>query len=304
MSVPGTTLTSSTSEKVRFFAASTLGETMLWVEEGMYEFELSVLAFDGEKSGRDGETLCANVDRDATGSNVVVLGEDFVVHHVDSENAVCGSAMVIDGGYFEVYSLWVADNGYTEAQKPDWNFPYGDGLTVNKCEGGYVHNVDSFDNTDIGIVFGYGYDCWGLWNWVEQTYQYAFAGIHIAAGGSPNTQFTHEGALYQYNDVETAEDGLSAAMIIGHHPWNDDYDMTDSGDVIDNELEGAVVNLTIDGVRNGYVADNDLYNDRGSAGLWECAFQGPYTAADFENGLTKPSGGAVVTYHNLDCQIF
>ena len=104
--------------------------------------------------------------------------------------------------------------------------------------------------------------------------------------------------------VAPVEAGWSAALIVGHHPWNDDYDMTNSGDVVDNELEGAVVNLTIDGVRNGYVMDNVLYNDQGSAGLWGCAYQGAYTAADFENGLTKQSGSDVVTYHDQSCQIF
>ena len=298
--VPGTILTSIDQDKPYIVAANSLAHTMLYVPYTTYDFELSILSFNGRKSDRSqGEALCDHGGHRGDASNLVILGSKFLIHHVDSINALCGSALEVSGEDFEIYSGWYTDNGFTGAEKSTWEQPWADGITVTGCYNGYIHNNDVHNNTDIGIVIGAGDGCVARWNAITQDDRYVFAGFHVGAFHVDEVE--HSNAVYQFNDVIADEDTMAAGWIVGFHPWHAQVDTADAGESIENDMDGAVVNLTIDGVRNGTVYDNELQNPQGSAGLWGCTYSGNYTAADFEGGLTLQAGYAQRGYHPTGC---
>jgi parallel beta-helix repeat protein len=294
--VDGTILT-ATGSKALLIAASGLSETMLAVADTADDYEISELIFDGNKSNRsNGSTLCQGYRGPA--SNLLLRGTGFVVHHIDSINTLCGSAMEIIGSDFEIYSNYIADSGFEGSQQSSWSEPWADGITVIDCDGGDIHNNVVVESTDIGIVVGASDACTFRWNEVEQSSRYAFAGIQIAAF---EDEAEHYLSTFQYNYVVSAYDKTGAGIMVGSHPWDAAKDLYDAGSVVQNDSEGAVVNLTIDGVRNGTVSGNDVTSAQGSRGLSNCSASDNYTAAHFESGLTVQSGYVVRYYHPGQC---
>lgn len=290
---PGTILTSVDDEKVLFKAHPDLIRPMLITDGDPDNFEMSNLVFDGDKDNRNyGSTYCTG-NRGLRTHNLTIYGSDFTIHHVDSINALCGSALEVNGEYFEVYSGYFANNGYSGDQS-NWDEPWGDGITVTYCGGGYIHNNDIVDNTDIGLVIGQGFDCWALWNNIEQVDQYTFVGFHVGAFQVPDIE--HENALYQYNQIDSAQDKMAAGIFVGDRPWRADHTIYGEFEVIDNEVNGAVVALSIDGIDAGTITDNGLYNAQGTAGLFGCTYSGLYTAADY-GSATIQSGSVTRHYH-------
>ena len=296
--VNGTRLTSVDEEKVLFIAKSTLEDTMLRADE-VDDFVLENLIFDGRKDLRQdvAAEFCEGY-RGLYTSNLRLIGSGFELDHVDSINAVCGSALEVAGSNFEIHSGFFANNGHPAGTSGWGAEPWADGITITLCDGGYIHNNDVVDNTDIGIVVGQGENCSILWNAIEQVDTYVFVGLHI---GAFQQSIAHTGALYQFNQIDSAQDKMSVGLMVGDHPWEESEYITDSGETLENEINGAVVSLSIDGIEDGVVLDNELYNDQGSAGLFGCTYSGPYTAYDFGITATIQGGYASRWYHNGTC---
>jgi len=218
-----------------------------------------------------------------------------------SIRAMCGSAMEIDGSGFNVYSNWVSYNGRAEGEGVP-NQPWSDGITLLRCDGGWVHDNTLDNNTDVDLVIGGGFNCRVEHNTIRHVPTagiavYGFAGIHVGyfqEGGGDNS-----GSTIANNTITSDTDKLSFGLIVGFHPWDDSIPTVHSGSVVDNLSTYSVVPLAIDGVLNGEVQRNTAYGRRGTRG-YGCTKAEDYTAAD--SAATSIQGGWVYRYyHNGSC---
>jgi len=122
-------LLTSEGGKATLRARPWLADSLLQVQGANY-YELSELIFDGARDNRYASVLdeicdpCRDYPPDqcptyagARGSNFHFQGEGFVIHHIDTINAACGSGMEGTGEYFQIYSVYAADNGEPEITK-------------------------------------------------------------------------------------------------------------------------------------------------------------------------------------------
>ncbi|MEX1184678.1 MAG: right-handed parallel beta-helix repeat-containing protein, partial [Vicinamibacterales bacterium] len=228
--------------------------------------------------------ICAATGFD--GSNVWTSGVGYVFHHVDTINAMCGSGLEATGANYEIYSVYAADNG-TESPGP-----WADGITLTECNGGTVTNNVIVNNTDVGLVVFTGTNCTVRFNEIRNDDLYAFAGFKLGDPG-PALIATLAGGRFTDNTIISGYNLLSFGIMIGNHPWNADSFIEDVGEVRYNTVAGSVVNLAIDGIGAGFIADNALSNAQGDRDFGPCRFTGNYTYGHSPD----PGGGAV-------CQIF
>jgi hypothetical protein len=190
--------------------------------------------------------------------------------------------MNVQGSSFTVRNSYFHDNGYEEGHNPN---SWADGLTVQSCFGCWIHDNVMSDNTDIGLVVGGGYGTVED-NDISNEFVHAFAGMHI--GWFPPGGGDHSGMTYDSNTIHCDEEDMMAfGLIIGYEPWftgynSDNYGFVDdAGYVTNNTIEGAVVNLAIDGIGDGYVDNNSVSNNRGIWGFNNCSISRAYTAHFF-----------------------
>lgn len=288
-------------DKALLIAHPDLDETMLIVDFSVDDFEISELIFDGNKGNRN-VGLCDDGNRglDTTNLRVSGGGSGFVLHHIDSVNALCGSAMEVNGIDFDIYSNYLADNGFEEGEGSDVYEQWADGLTITGCWGGHAYNNVAVDNTDVGIVVGEGENCVIDYNEIEQTDKYAFAAFHVGTFGVDEAE--HTNASYYENTIVSALDKAGFGLAVGMHPWSAILDLADCGAVVENNISGAVVNLAIDGVRAGEVTANSMSDARGGRGKNGCDYSGNYTAGDAEfSNMTVQTGYYGLVNHPSGC---
>jgi hypothetical protein len=81
---------------------------------------------------------------------------------------------------FEVRNSWFANNGWPEGSGHGSN--WADGLTLNQCLNGWVHDNHFIDNTDVDLVTGgTGPTAWCALenNIIDHSQWHGFAGIHV-----------------------------------------------------------------------------------------------------------------------------
>lgn len=291
LTVDGTVLTSSGGQAM-LLAVDPLYGAMLTATANNYE--IANVWFHGGKWIR---TLGCYGYR-GYASNLLLRGSGFRVHDSKSEQALCGSAMEIDGSYFEVYGNWVAYNGKTSGSGEPWS----DGITLLRCMNGYVHHNELANNTDIDIVIGGGGGCRVQNNTIRHTPGpgsaiYGFAGIHIQ-NFPDNGGGDHSSSNYSGNTITADADKLAFGIIVGPHPWNSDL-WVSGASVTDNSAFGSVVNLAVDGSLDGQVSGNTASGARGTQGF-NCNIAADYTAGHF--GSTSLQGGYTCRiYHQSGC---
>lgn len=284
-------LTSTGPSKAKLVAHAWLAEPMLEVQDAN-DYEISELIFDGNKGSRGRYDLC-NDDFRPEGNNLLVSGNGFVIHHLDVINAMCGTGMQVTGSNFQIYSIYFAWNGYSS--KPGASQPWADGLTLTRCDGGYVHSNNFVDNTDVDLMAGNGIGCVVQANTITHVGAYGFAGIHVGQEGS------RAGSTLAYNSVNANYNTLAFGIIVGPHPWRDFEWTPDVGVVRDNSSNGAVVNVAVDGIQAGAVYSNAATNAQGNDGWGGCTLAADYTAGDFGSAYVAP-GYIWRTYHGGGCQ--
>lgn len=248
------------NNRPRLVAHANLNNMMLRADADNYD--LSHLIFDGNRANR------TNACTYPLGHNIIAYGTGFSIRFVDSINARCGSALEINGADFEVYNNVIAYNGFSADER---NAEWADGITVHRCNGGVVRNNQIAENTDIGIVVNEGIGCSVRWNAIWNYDRYAFAGLHISAGGSGGN---HAGSVFADNEVISGYDRMSFGIIAGAYPWH--YVRTANiGTVEANDVEGAVIGLSVDSVDAGTVVGNDLSGAQGTRGYGPCNGQSP-----------------------------
>lgn len=285
-----TTVLSSVGGKAKLIAASGLARHMIGNDGGNY-YTISELIVDGNRDNRTESGKCTSPDpglyAGAHGSNMILTGTGWTAHHIDTINAMCGSGLEVTGNSFEIYSVYAANNGF-EGSK------WADGITLVRCDGGYVHNNDLVDNTDIGLVIFKGNSCAVRFNTVTNRNRFAFAGLKVGDPGS-DSSVSLSGSAIKDNTIYASYNKLGFGLLVGHHPWDPNKTISDAGEVSYNTIEGAMANLVIDGIGAGYVMNNSMSNAQGSASL-TCSYTANYTAADF-GSATIQSGYVSRDFH-------
>jgi len=266
----------------------------------VYGFDISYIRFDGMvhdntpwRLHRDECTAPSH-----TPGNIAVQGNSFKVRHNESVNAMCGSGMIVLGSNFEVYDNYVAYNGrdqFDPAPGDHWS----DGITALNCSSSSIHDNIAVDNTDVDIVVD-GDHCLVYSNGIFNGGAYAFAGIQVGFFGFGN----QVGSEYWNNSIHgDADDRLGIGLMVGFDPWDSSVQLTYAGYVHDNVIDGAGINLVIEGIDAGTIVNNSMSNPRGTWAGVDCQ-KGPlnYTAWDFGSATIQP-GWTPMSYDNGVCII-
>jgi hypothetical protein len=226
---------------------------------------ITFIEVDGNRPNRTGVASCQGYR--IFGTNVSLEGSsNFAFNDSRSTQAMCGSALQINGTNFELARNLIDDNGHgREAQ--DAPEPWSDGMTLGKCAGGYVHDNQVIDATDIAIVDGGGANCRIENNVIKAMTRHAFGGIalHVfTAEGNGD----HTGTSVTNNQITSADNLMSFGLSLGMHPWGGTNLMTTAmgGTVTGNSVSGAVVDLQVDGVSGMTVTGNTLSSPSGTPG--------------------------------------
>lgn len=221
LSVNSTRFTNTHGGYAALIAHQTLGQAML--NAGASGYEISNLGFDGRVRDAQGN-IFRSMQASCNGyrgrfSNLLLRGANFRVRNSYSIQALCGSAIEVDGAGFEIAYNVIANNGTAYDEPYSGGDPWADGITLLACNGGYVHGNFLWDNTDIDLVVGGGQNCRIESNRIDHTVHSGFAGIHV--GYFPNAAGNHSGSLYSGHDiVANAVNKLAFGIVIGSHPWD------------------------------------------------------------------------------------
>lgn len=287
LSSSGTTLTSTSQwgYKALLVATPDLHAPILDVPFGVSNYTISNIWFNGAAPNRD-PGLCNEGFRHLA-TNVALRGSGLLLDNIDTTQAPCATGMSVEVSGFEIRNSWFAFNGAPQEDRPTWNQPWADGLTVLACDNGYIHDNHFWDNTDVDLVVGGGINCNVSFNIIEHTASYGFAGIDVGYF-APFNGF-HNGSVYSNNTITSSYNKLGAGIAVGIHPWGNMSYVWDPV-VTSNTISGAVVNLLVDGVQGGVIQGNSMSGAQGSRAIPTCP-QSPanYTAGDF-SGTSLQSG--------------
>jgi hypothetical protein len=274
-------LFTSVGGKARLLADPNLDGPLLQVQDAN-DYEISEIIFDGNKNNRTKTSLCFNTAfAGEHGSNFFVSGFGYRVHHVDTINAMCGSGAEVSGNDFDLYSILAADNG-TEATAGG---PFADGITLQRCDGGHLHDSWIEENSDVGLMFFRGVNCLVDNNRIRQLNRRVFSAFSI---GSDKDNSDFSGTVVENNTVEVGFDRSPTGINVGPHIANPSVVVTNAGTIRNNTISGAVVNLLIDGIQAGSIVNNTMSNHQGSY-LLPCGSSADFTAGHF--GSATLSGG-------------
>lgn len=102
--------------------------------------------------------------------------------------------------------------------------------------------------------------------------------------------------------VTSGYDKLAFALVVGPHPWDSGLSTDDAGEVYENEIGGAVVNLAVDGVYGGAVYDNSLSSAQGSAG-YNCSVSADFTLGHYSGIYPLQGGSTSLVYDGGSCYV-
>ena len=260
-------------------------------------FTIRHLRFDGNKANRSAYLSdCSGSTYDARthGYNLKVGGSNFTIEFLQIVNAMCGSALEVDGYGFTVRQSSFVSNGWSNGT----NIPgsYADGLTIVYCHNGVIEDNTLVDSTDVALIVGPGTGtCVVRRNSIQQLGASAFAGLMVGFGDHANGA-THQGLSMTSNAVYANYNRLIFGVMVGNHPWGADVVTTNAGSIQYNDLQGAVVLAAIDGISAGTFLNNTGANPQGDWMFPNCALGVPYTAGHFGSATIQP-GWVARTYH-------
>lgn len=238
-------------------------------------FEISFIAFDGNRDARDVRDKPCTANRNYR--NVELTGVGFKVRYVDSARAVCGSGMTIGASSgFEISNSRFYDNGRQPEDANGIGGLWADGLNVFNCAGATIRDNAFWDNTDVDLGVNGGPGCAVYRNTIEHFHRYAFAGL---VAGDPS----RIGGEFSDNHVDSAPNLLGFGLVAGCHPWFECLSgYATNLWVHDNTVNGAVINLVVDGVNGGTIERNRLSQPQGSR-VMNCLESANYLVAHVIN---------------------
>jgi hypothetical protein len=218
----------------------------------------------------------------------------LLLDNIESDAAPCATSMNIDATNFEIGNSWIANNN-------------GDGLTVWRCDHGYIHHSHFRDNTDIDVVVGGGPSCRVEDNDIQHNQSHGWAGLGVQ--WFPQGGGDHTGSTFLRNVISSGVNLLSFGVVVGLHPWDTTHDLTNVGEVgrssNGNTISGAVLNLTVEAAFSGVqgsVQGNSMSGHQGNNGWGGCQFSSDYTLYTPHLGNIVPQPGWVeLQFDNLVC---
>jgi len=246
---------------------------------------ISFIEVDGNRPNRTGISTCMGYR--IFGTNISLeASTNFSFTDSRSTQAMCGSALQINGTNFELARNLVDNNGHgREAQ--DAPEPWSDGMTIGKCDGGYIHDNQVVDATDIAIVDGGGPNCRIENNVIHAMMRHAFGGIALHVFTSEGNG-DHTGTTVKNNQITSAPNMMSFGLSLGMHPWGSCCVGTTAmgGTVTGNTVSGAVVDIQVDGVSGMTVTGNMPSDPAGTPGCGGSTAL--YTVAHDTNSTVDP----------------
>jgi parallel beta-helix repeat protein len=267
-------------------------------------FRIENLVFDGRKALRRSNGVSCDVPITLVrrfGTNISVEGafaSNYVIRNIVSKNARCGSALSVMGSDFEIAGNIIQDNGFSRADEPVEG-PFSDGITSGSCVRGWIHDNQLINNTDVGIVIGGGGGCLVENNTIQQTNVFAYAGLavhHFHEGAG-----THYGSVFRNNSITSGLSRMDFGISAGFHPWDERLEVW-GGEILNNTVTGAAVNLAVDGYHAGTITGNALSNPQGVfVSKPRCTLVANYANAHSDGNFQ--SGWIPWAFHGDSCQL-
>ena len=234
---------------------------------------------------------------DLNPGNLVLESVGLRFQHNETLQALCGSGLALLG-QFDVQDNYIAYNG-RDRLSGGLGTPWSDGVTVLGCNSGsYLAHNSFVDNTDIALALGGGNGCIFELNTIVQSGRYAFAGINVGNFSTGD----HSGSEVRGNTVDCpVPDRLGMGILVGSHPWSAAVPVFNAGTVVSNTVQGAVINLIIEGIDAGTVSDITASGNQGSLGFGTCTISQNYTAFHFGNAVIPPNPFFLL-FDNQTCQ--
>jgi hypothetical protein len=207
---------------------------------------LEHLVLDGNREARLASVAAqrCQAGRTTAGFNAAVLGcVRCALDDVVSRNALCGTGMVWGGAQAVIRRSEFRANG--DATTPRM---WADGLTLIYAPESEIRNNRFVDNSDIGLIIGYGVRSRIEQNLIVQRAQAAFAGLMLNNFNSRDlsAQGDFRGAVVAGNRIDCGSRLCVFGIQVGPRPWYPSQNIV-GGEVRGNEVRGAKVGINVDG---------------------------------------------------------
>jgi len=270
----------------------TASEGGILVSASVNGFQIFNVTFDGNKANRNR----ADCDRRGNSffTSLSFSADDFKLVGITSTNALCGSNAAVNGNRFEVGSSTFSNGGFP-FQPQDVGGQVADGLTVLKCARdpelpattAWIHDNFLSNNTDVNMALGGGQNCTVENNYIWNDSAHGHAGINVGwfPPAFPGSGGNYAGTIIRNNTIvsgtidfgtgqkTTIANMLSFGIAAGFEPWwYEDSEpashgvnafVSNAGTISNNTIQGAVINLAIEGIGMGTVSGNSLSDPRG-----------------------------------------
>ena len=207
---------------------------------------LEHLVIDGNRGERTDSAparSCMNGDN-TYGFNASVLECDEC-HVVDlvSRHAVCGTGMVWIGADATIERSAFLANADASTRNM-----WSDGLTLLSAPRSAIRENTFENNSDVGLIIGYGVDSRVEQNAIRQRTQPAFAGLMLDNFNSNDRAVRGDfrGAVIINNSIDCGAQLCTFGIQIGPRPWYP-ADNIVGGELHDNIVKGAKIGINVDG---------------------------------------------------------
>jgi hypothetical protein len=165
------------------------------------------------------------------------------LHDVVSRGALCGTAFEWTGANATIQHSTFHDNGDALVR-----LMWADGLTALYVPDSTITDNRFTDNSDIGLIVGYGARAYIARNEVVQRRQRAFAGLMLDNFNSSDLRIRGDfrDAVMSANTVDCGRYLCGFGIQLGPHPWYDSPNIV-GGEVTGNYVVGAGVGINVDG---------------------------------------------------------
>jgi hypothetical protein len=209
------------------------------------EVTLEHVVLDGNRrqrlSSRAAQACVAG--RNAAGfTAAVVRCTRCALRDVVARHAVCGTGMLWSGSDATIERSDFRDNGDSATRM------WADGLTAVYAPDSRIVENRFFENSDVGLILGYGVRTRVEGNHIRQREQSVFAGLMLDNFNSDDltTHGDFRDALITRNTIDCRPLRCLFGIQVGPHPWYPTRNII-GGKIWENQIHGAKVGINVDG---------------------------------------------------------
>ena len=207
---------------------------------------LERLVLDGNRAERTESAparFCVDGDNTYGFSAGVFECEGCRLDDVVSRNAVCGTGMVWIGGNATIEHSAFLSNG-DAGTRSMWS----DGLTLLSAPRSTIRDNTFENNSDVGLIIGYGVESRIEHNAIRQRTQPSFAGLMLDNFNSNDRDVRGDfrGAIIANNTIDCGAELCTFGLQVGPRPWYPSNNIV-GGEVHDNIVKGAKIGINVDG---------------------------------------------------------